>query len=200
MSKTVQQSLSKPILEFGPILIFFLAYRYAPIPPEFDGDKGLEQIIFATKIFIPVIFLSLVIGWFQTKEIAKMPLFSAIIILIFGGLTIWLRDETFIKMKPTILYLIFASILGLGLFRGRSYLETLMGSALPMSEIGWIIITRRFAIFFIFLAMLNECVWRLFSTDFWVSFKTFGLPALVLVFFFSQARIIQKYGNENNSK
>ena len=200
MSKTVQQSLSKTILEFGPILIFFLAYRYAPIPPEFDGDKGLEQIIFATKIFIPVIFLSLVIGWFQTKEIAKMPLFSAIIILIFGGLTIWLRDETFIKMKPTILYLIFASILGLGLFRGRSYLETLMGSALPMSEIGWIIITRRFTIFFIFLAMLNECVWRLFSTDFWVSFKTFGLPALVLVFFFSQARIIQKYGNENNSK
>ncbi len=200
MSKTTQHSWSKTILEFGPILIFFLAYKFAPIPPEFEGDKGLEQIIFATKIFIPVIFLSLLIGWLQTKEIAKMPLFSAIIILIFGGLTIWLRDETFIKMKPTILYLLFALLLGLGLFRGRSYLETLMGNALPMSEVGWLIMTRRFTIFFIFLAILNECVWRWFSTDFWVSFKTFGLPVLLLVFFFSQARLIQKHVSENNKE
>ena len=199
MSNNVQNSLSKTILEFGPILVFFLAYRYAPIPAEFDGDRGLEQIIFATKIFIPIIFLSLLVGWLQTKEIAKMPLFSAIIILIFGGLTIWLRDETFIKMKPTILYLLFASILALGLLRGRSYLQTLMGNTLPMSNIGWLIITRRFTMFFIFLAVLNECIWRWFSTDFWVSFKTFGLPLLLLVFFFSQANLIQKHGDQNNN-
>jgi intracellular septation protein len=200
MSKNEQSSIIKSILEFGPIIIFFLAYRYAPIPPNFDGDPNLEQIIFATKLFIPVIFISLLLGWFQTNEIAKMPLFSAIIILIFGGLTIWLRDETFIKMKPTILYVLFSVILSFGLLNGKSYLKALMGNALPMNEIGWLIITRRFTVFFIFLALLNEVVWRLFSTDFWVSFKTFGLPILVLIFFFSQAGIIQKHSKKNENE
>ena len=200
MNENKKSSLTKSILEFGPILIFFLAYKYAPIPPNFDGDPNLEQIIFATKIFIPVIFISLLLGWFQTNEIAKMPLFSAIIILIFGGLTIWLRDETFIKMKPTILYVLFAAILSFGLLNGKSYLRSLMGTTLPMAEVGWLIITRRFIGFFIFLALLNELIWRLFSTDFWVSFKTFGLPILVLVFFFSQAGIIQKHGKKNENE
>ena len=193
MKHSAQSPLIKSILEFGPILIFFIAYRYAPIPALPDGDEGLERIIFATKVFIPTIFVSLVISWVQTKVIAKMPLFTALLVLIFGGLTIWLRDETFIKMKPTILYFLFALILGFGLLRKRSYLKSLMEVALPMKDEGWMILTRRFVGFFVLLAFLNEAVWRLLTTDSWVSFKTFGLPAAMFIFFFAQARLIQKY-------
>mgnify|MGYP001203005212 FL=1 len=193
MKPSAQNPIIKSILEFGPILIFFVAYRYAPIPSSLEVDEGLERIVFATKVFIPTIFAALIIGWLQTKTIARMPLFTALLILIFGGLTIWLRDETFIKMKPTILYLLFALILGFGLSRGRSYLKSLMEVALPMREEGWMILTRRFTGFFLVLALLNEIVWRMFTTDTWVSFKTFGLPAAMFIFFFSQARLIQKY-------
>ncbi|MEE2773435.1 MAG: inner membrane-spanning protein YciB [Pseudomonadota bacterium] len=201
MKHSAQSPLIKSILEFGPILIFFIAYRYAPIPSLPDGDEGLERIIFATKVFIPTIFVSLVISWVQTKVIARMPLFTALLVLIFGGLTIWLRDETFIKMKPTILYFLFALILGFGLLRKRSYLKSLMEVALPMKDEGWMILTRRFVGFFVLLAFLNEAVWRLLTTDSWVSFKTFGLPAAMFIFFFAQARLIQKYhiSDKNNN-
>ena len=195
-----QTSLVKLILELGPVLVFFLSYKYAPIPENFEGDKSLEQIIFATKVFIPVIFISLLIGWLQTKEIAKMPLFTALIILIFGGLTIWLRDETFIKMKPTILYFLFALILGFGLFYGRSYLQYIMDSALPMTDKGWLILTRRFVVFFVILGISNELIWRFFSTDTWVNFKTFGLPAAMFIFFFAQAGLIKQHFIENNEQ
>ena len=195
-----QTSLVKLILELGPVLVFFLSYKYAPIPENFEGDKSLEQIIFATKVFIPVIFISLLIGWLQTKEIAKMPLFTALIILIFGGLTIWLRDETFIKMKPTILYFLFALILGFGLFYGRSYLQYIMDSAIPMTNMGWLILTKRFVVFFVILGISNELIWRFFTTDTWVNFKTFGLPAAMFIFFFAQAGLIKQHFIENNDQ
>tara|TARA_A100001011_G_C14095811_1_gene750577 strand:- start:276 stop:887 length:612 start_codon:yes stop_codon:yes gene_type:complete len=200
MKTNNQTSLVKLILEIGPVLVFFLCYKYAPIPENFEGDKSLEQIIFATKVFIPVIFISLLIGWLQTKEIAKMPLFTALIILIFGGLTIWLRDETFIKMKPTILYFLFALILGFGLFYGRSYLQYIMDSALPMTNVGWLILTRRFVVFFVILGISNELIWRFFTTDTWVNFKTFGLPAAMFIFFFAQAGLIKQHFIENNDQ
>ena len=184
-------------LELAPIIIFFLSYKYAPMPELFDGDESLERIIFATKVFIPVILLSLLIGYIQTREISKMPLFTAIVVLVFGGLTIWLRDETFIKMKPTIIYIVFAFLLIIGLVRGQSYLQSLMGVALPMKTEGWMLLTKRFTLFFIFLAILNEVIWRLFSTDTWISFKTFGFPILTFVFFFAQVRLIQKYRLED---
>ena len=193
MSENKNNSILKSVLEFGPIVIFFLSYKYAPIPELSPDEESLERIIFATKIFIPTILLSLVLGYIQTREVAKMPLFTAIVVLVFGSLTIWLRDETFIKMKPTIIYFVFAFLLVLGLIRGQSYLQSLMGVALPMEDKGWIILTKRFAVFFIILAVLNEIIWRLFLTGTWVTFKTFGLPALTFIFFFAQVRLIQKY-------
>ena len=193
MAENKYNSTLKSVLEFGPIVIFFLSYKYAPIPELSPGEESLERIIFATKIFIPTILLSLVLGYIQTREVAKMPLFTAIVVLVFGSLTIWLRDETFIKMKPTIIYFVFAFLLVLGLIRGQSYLQSLMGVALPMEDKGWIILTKRFAVFFIILAVLNEIIWRLFLTGTWVTFKTFGLPALTFIFFFAQVRLIQKY-------
>ena len=197
MTDNKQSGILKILLEFGPIIVFFLAYKYTPLPEAFAGDESLEKIIFATKVFIPTILLSLVVGYLQTKEVAKMPLFTAIIVLVFGGLTIWLRDETFIKMKPTLIYLVFAFLLSIGLLRKRSYLQSLMSVALPMKDKGWMILTKRFTLFFIILAILNESVWRSLSTDTWVSFKTFGFPALTFIFFFAQARLIQKYRIED---
>ena len=128
------------------------------LPELIEGDESLERIIFATKVFIPTILVSILIGYLQTKEIAKMPLFTAILILVFGGLTIWLRDETFIKMKPTIIYLVFVLLLSIGLMRGQSYLQLLMAVALPMEDKGWMILTKRFTLFFVFLALLNEFI------------------------------------------
>ncbi len=197
MSENKENSTFKTVLEFGPILVFFLSYKFAPISKTGDTDIDLDKIIFATKVFIPTIFIFLLIGWLRTKELAKMPLFSAIIILVFGGLTIWLRDETFIKMKPTIIYLFFSGILGFGLLRGKSYLKSLLGSALPMTNEGWLILTRRFTLFFLLLAFCNEIIWRYFSTDLWVNFKTFGLPLAVFLFFFLQARLIQTFKKDN---
>ena len=198
MAEVKQNSIIKVILEFGPIIVFFLAYRYAPLPDLFEGDESLERIIFATKAFIPAILLTVLIGYLQTKTVAKMPLFTAVIVLVFGGLTIWLRDETFIKMKPTIIYLVFASLLGIGLLRGRSYLKSLMEVALPMKDEGWIILTKRFTLLFIGLAIANEYIWRSFTTDVWVTFKTFGLPITTFIFFFAQAKLIQKYHVEDD--
>ena len=197
MTDNNQGGFLKILLEFGPIIVFFLGYKYTPLPDSFLGDESLERIIFATKIFIPTILLSLLVGYIQTKEIAKMPLFTTIIVLVFGGLTIWLRDETFIKMKPTIIYLVFAFLLSIGLLRNKSYLQSLMAVALPMEDKGWMILTKRFMLFFIALAILNEIVWRFSSTDAWVSFKTFGFPLLTLIFFFAQARLIQRYRIED---
>ena len=122
-----------------------------------------------------------------------MPLFTAIIVLVFGGLTIWLQNDTFIKMKPTIIYLSFGGILSFGLLREKSYLKSLMGSALLLEDEGWFILTKRFAMLFIFLALLNEIVWRMLSTDHWITFKTFLLPLATFAFLFFQYPIFRDY-------
>ena len=122
-----------------------------------------------------------------------MSLITALLVIFFGALTIWFRDPTFIKMKPTIIYLSFASILIVGLMRNRSLLQSLMGSTLALEERGWIVLTKRIIIFFISLAFLNELVWRYFGQDQWVNFKTFGMPILSLLFFAFQYRLFQKH-------
>ena len=122
-----------------------------------------------------------------------MPLFTAIIVLVFGGLTIWLKNDTFIKMKPTIIYLLFGGILSFGLLREKSYLKSLMGSALLLEDEGWFILTKRFVMLFIFLALLNEIVWRMLSTDYWITFKTFLFPLATFAFLFFQYPIFRDY-------
>jgi intracellular septation protein len=113
-------------------------------------------------------------------------------------MTILFNDERFFKMKPTLVYFLFGSILLAGLFRGKSYLQSLMGTMLPMDQEGWIIISRRITGFFFFLALLNEFVWRTFSTEVWVYFKTFGLSVALLIFLASQYPVLLKYGNFDN--
>ena len=188
-----ENSLIKSFLEFGPLLVFFISYKYAPIGENFVDNPDLGKIIFATKLFIPVILGSLIIGWAVTREISKMPLFTAAVVLVFGGLTIWLQNDTFIKMKPSIIYVTFAGILAFGLVKRKSYLKTLLGSALPMRDEGWILLTKRFMVLFFVLASLNEVIWRTMSTDQWITFKTFVIPAATFLFLFLQYPIFRDY-------
>ena len=194
-----ERPFSKLILEMGPLIIFFVCYYNAPIPENLKNDldeANLFKIIFATKIFVPAILVALFIGWLQTKKIAKMPLITAILVVVFGGLTIWLNNPVFIKMKPTLIYLIFSAILGYGLLKKKIYLKILMGPAIPMNEEGWLILSKRFVGFFVLLAFTNEIIWRFFSQDFWVNFKTFGLPILLIFFMVFQFNLFNKYSNK----
>ena len=194
-----ERPFSKLILEMGPLIIFFVCYYNAPIPENLKNDleeANLFKIIFATKIFVPSILVALFLGWIQTKKIAKMPLITAILVVVFGGLTIWLNNPIFIKMKPTLIYLIFSAILGYGLLKKKIYLKILMGPAIPMNEEGWLILSKRFVGFFVLLAFTNEIIWRFFSQDFWVNFKTFGLPILLIFFMVLQFNLFIKYSNK----
>jgi intracellular septation protein len=186
--------LLKLALEVGPIAIFFLAYRMAPVPEGLEtAERQLEQILFATKVFVPTILVSLGLSWVLTRKLPKMAVITAVVVTVFGGLTLILRDDTFVKMKPTILYSLFAGILGFGLMRGQSYLKYLMDELIPMQDEGWLKFTNRFIVFYVFLAVLNEIVWRGWGTDVWVNFRTFVLPAANFAFVMAQVPLFQRY-------
>lgn len=186
--------LLKLALEIGPIAVFFLAYRMAPgVEGLPAAERQLEQILFATAVFVPLILATLVLSWVLTRHLPKMAVITAVVVTIFGGLTLILRDDTFVKMKPTILYGLFASILAYGLFRGRSYLKYLMDELIPMQEEGWMKFTRRFVGFYLILAVLNEVVWRGFGTDVWVNFRTFVLPLANIGFVMAQIPLFSRY-------
>ena len=194
MEKKEENSLTKSILEFVPLVTFFLAYYYFPNSNNLTGEElSVEKIIFATKVFVPILLFASFLSYVILRTISKMSLITALLVIFFGALTIWFRDPTFIKMKPTMIYLSFASILTIGLMRNRSLLQSLMGSTLALEERGWIVLTKRIIIFFISLAFLNELVWRYFGQDQWVNFKTFGMPILSLLFFALQYRLFQKH-------
>ena len=142
------------------------------------------------------IVASLLVSWRLEKRLPIMPLVTAAFVLVFGGLTLVLRDELFIKLKPTIVNSLFAAILLGGLATGRSFLKPVLETALPMREEGWKQLTLRFGLFFVVLAVLNEVVWRNFSTDAWVSFKVFGIMPLTLVFTMTQMGLIKRHAIE----
>ena len=170
----------KFLVEFGPLIVFFLG----------NAKYG---IFFATGAFMVATIVSLVISRLLFKHIATMPLITGVFVMIFGGLTIWLQNETFIKLKPTIVNLMFASILFGGLYFGRLFLKLVMGEVFEMKDEGWHKLTIRWGVFFVMLAVLNEFVWRNFSTDMWVNFKVFGIMPLTLIFGISQIGLLQKY-------
>jgi intracellular septation protein len=186
--------LLKLTLEVGPIAVFFLAYRWAPVPEGLETiERQLEQVIFATAVFVPTILASLALSWFLTRKLPRMAVITAVVVTIFGGLTLILRDDTFVKMKPTILYSLFAGILGFGLLRGQSYLKYLMDELIPMQDEGWMKFTKRFVVFYVLLAVVNEFVWRSYGTDTWVNFRTFVLPGANFLFIMAQVPLFQRY-------
>jgi intracellular septation protein len=177
-------------LELGPLIIFFLMNSKAH---AFFGSLPEDNIFYATGCFMVAIAISLIATYALHRTIPIMPLVTGGFVLVFGGLTIFLQDEQFIKLKPTITNLIFASGLLGGLALGKPTMKYLFDSAFQLDDMGWRKLTLRWGLFFVFLAIVNEIVWRNFSTDFWVSFKVFGLMPITAVFAMFQVRVVTEH-------
>jgi intracellular septation protein len=182
------QAIAKPekspflrlALEAGPLLLFFIANQAAGIMP-------------ATAVFMVATVVAVVLSVRLEKRWPIMPMVGCVFVLIFGGLTLWLDNDLFIKLKPTVVNLLFAAILFTGLATGRNFLKLMMGSVFELSELGWRILTWRWAVFFVVLAAVNEVVWRSFSTEFWAGFKLFGILPLTLVFAMAQMPVLMRH-------
>ncbi|MAM25838.1 MAG: intracellular septation protein A [Rhodobacteraceae bacterium] len=183
-------------LEYGPVLLFFLAYLRLKDRQFLIGGTEYDGFIVVTAAFIPLLVAATGLLWMLTGRISRMQVATVVLVVIFGGLSVWLNDDRFFKMKPTMIYLLFGGILAVGLMRGQSYLKYVMEEMVPLQDAGWLILTRRLMLCFFGLAVANEIVWRSFPTETWVYFKTFGLTAAVFVFFMSQGRLFQTYGTD----
>jgi intracellular septation protein len=197
--KTINPAL-KQVLELGPPLLFFAAYLWVRDETFTIGGTDYDGFIVAAAAFVPVLLASIAALWWLTGRISRMQVFTAVLVVVFGGLTVWFNDERFFKMKTTIVYGVFAAILGIGLLLGRSYLAWVMSEFLPMRDEGWMILTRRLAACFAGLAVANEVVWRTMSTDAWVKIETFGFPLVLFLFLWAQIYALQKYLIETGGK
>lgn len=183
----------KQALELGPTLLFFLIYLRLRDQTFSLGGADYSGFIVAALIFVPILLLSMGILWALTGKLSRLQAFTAILVLVFGGLTAWFNDERFFKMKTTLVYGLFAAVLGVGLLRGRSYLEWVMAELLPMQPEGWMILTRRLALMFAGLATANELIWRNLSTDTWVKLETFAMPLALMAFLVWQIMALQRF-------
>ena len=191
--KPALNPILKQSLELGPTLLFFLVYLR--IKERSFTLHGVEYsgFIVATLALVPVLLIAMGVLWRLTGRLSRMQAFTAIMVVVFGGLTAWFNDERFFKMKTTIVYGAFTVLLGGGLIWGRSTLEWVMGEVLPMRREGWMILTRRLAVMFAALAVGNELVWRNLSTETWVAIETFAFPILLVLFLWVQIVALQSY-------
>jgi len=200
MAEKKVNPILKLVLELGPIIAFFVGYGRLKEQVFTIGGVEYSGFIVATATFVPLFMFTTWLLYWLTGKVSRMQLMTLVLVVVFGGLTIWFNDERFFKMKPTMIYLLFAGMLGFGLLRGKSYLKLLMEELMPLRNEGWMILTRRMTAFFFGLAVLNEVIWRTMSTDVWVNFKTFGLTAAVFLFFMTQSRLFQTYAVEEEDK
>jgi intracellular septation protein len=183
----------KQALELGPTILFFLIYMRIKDQTFTLGATEYSGFIVAALILVPILLVATLILWLLTGTISRMQLFVGVMVIFFGGLTAWFNDESFFKMKTTIVYGTFAVILGAGLLRGRSLLQWVMSEALPMKPEGWMILTRRLMVMFAALAVANEVIWRTQSTELWVKLETFAMPAALFLFLMANFMALQKY-------
>jgi intracellular septation protein len=174
----------KLVLDIGPLVLFFAA-------------NARFGIFTATAAFMVAVLIALAVSYAMTRHVAIMPLVTAVIVIVFGGLTLVLHNDTFIKLKPTIIYVLFGGTLIGGLAFGKSFLGVLFDSVFDLTDEGWRKLTWRWALFFFALAVVNEIVWRNFSTDFWVSFKLFGVVPLTFLFGALQYPLLLKYARSD---
>ena len=183
----------KAVLELGPVLLFFIMFGRMKDQTYLIGGTEYSGFIVTTAAFVVLICLTTGVLWALTGHLSRMQILTLVLVVVMGGMSVWLDDERFIKMKPTLLYVIFAAVLGFGLLRGKSYLSAVLDEALPLREEGWLILTKRLTLYFAGLALANELVWRTMSDAAWVNFKTFGLTFALFAFFLSQGKVLEKY-------
>jgi len=180
MDKTRPHPLFKLATELGPLLVFFIT-------------NARYHLFVATGAFMVAIVVAMIASYVVTRHVPLMALVTGVVVLVFGTLTLVLHDETFIKVKPTIIYALFAGVLGGGLLFGRSFIAVLFDQMFNLTAQGWRILTLRWALFFLGMAVVNEVVWRTQSTDFWVAFKAFGVIPLTMGFAITQMPLIKRY-------
>jgi len=190
--KTVNPVL-KQVLELGPTVMFFLIYLRIKDEVYTLGGTDYSGFIVATIVFVPILLVAMGILWILTGKLSRIQVFTAFMVIFFGALTAWFNDERFFKMKTSIVNGLFAVILGIGLLRGKSLLQYVMGDMIPMEQEGWMILTKRLAFGFAVLAVANEIVWRTMSTDAWVKIETFAFPVALFLFLWAQIVMLQKY-------
>jgi intracellular septation protein len=183
MDKTQPHPMFKLATELGPLIVFFVA-------------NAKFNLFVATGAFMVAIVAAMIASYVVVRHVPMMAIVTAVIVLVFGTLTLVLHDETFIKVKPTIIYGLFAAILGGGLLFGRSFIAILFNQMFNLTPKGWRILTMRWALFFLGMAALNEIVWRTQSTDFWVAFKAFGAIPITMIFAMTQMPVIKRYHQE----
>ena len=190
--KTINPVL-KQVLELGPTVAFFILYLRIKNHVFTFGGTEYTGFIVATVAFVPVLIVAMGILWALTGKLSRIQVFTALMVIFFGALTGWFNDERFFKMKTSIVNGLFAVILGIGLLRGKSLLKYVMEDMLPMQDEGWMILTKRLALGFAALAIINEIVWRTMSTEAWVKIETFGFPLALFLYLWLQIVTLQKY-------
>jgi intracellular septation protein len=194
--------LLKLALELGPLMVFFFANaRGEWLAGRFPALAAFGGPIFiATGLFMIATALALAVSWLLTRTLPIMPLVSGVVVFVFGGLTLYLQDDVFIKMKPTIINTLFGGVLLGGLWFGKSLLGYVFDSAFSLDPEGWRKLTLRWGLFFLFLAVINEIVWRSFSTDAWVAFKVWGIMPATMAFTISQLPLIMRHSLEEQPR
>lgn len=182
ITRKTMPTAMKLAVDFGPLLVFFAANKFG-------------GVFVATAAFMVATGIAIGVSWMKTRHIPIMLLFTGVIVLVFGGMTLYLQDETFIKLKPTLIYGMFAAILGFGLATGRPTLKLVLGESLPaLTDTGWTKLTRNWALFFVALMVANEVARQMLTTDQWVNFKVWGVTSATMLFALAQAPLLSRHG------